>query len=780
MVPIVARAPDLPGATRQTAVEAPVPDHFRPDIEGLRGLAVLLVVVFHAAPNLLGGGFIGVDVFFVISGFLITGLLYRELGRTGRISFSRFYVRRIRRLFPAAALAIAATFLLSALVLSPLALPRVAGDGVAAALSLANIRFALASGDYFNAIVVPSPFLHYWSLSVEEQFYLVWPALLFLVFRVGRARLVTLIIVAVMVFSLALAVAMTENGANWAFYSLPTRAWQLAVGGLLAIAAIGRFRSVAVSGGLALVGWVGIGAVLLAGFFFDDLLAYPGYWALLPTLGTVAVIAGGDRAGGPGLILSTAPFRFLGRISYALYLWHWPLLVLPAIAYGAELAWPARVALVALAVSIATLSTLLVEEPIRRASMPGSGRPLIWPAARPLLGLALAVVVGVVATNWVTDQAIAESRRGETGATDAGASSRGKPGKVEGDALFESFDKPDRAAEIEAGASPVAPNPRPTRPRHEVRTAPSLRPTPTATPRPQRTAKPTPKPTPKPKPDRDGPKRTPRPTPVTRLPANVKPTIWDAADDIEALKRNGCLHREELTWPRNCSFGDPRSGFTVALVGDSHASHWFPALQRVANERGWRLETYVKVSCPFTDILVRNLELKRKYKECLAFNENVVSQLRTTKPNLVVTALSRWQHPVDPDDDSPWAQGEGMARMLSRVPGKKVVIADVPYPGQDVPDCLAKNLKDIRPCAVSSSNRTSGGSPARERQAARSSGGVLLDFGDLICGGAQRCPVVRNDMIIFRDHHHLTATFARSLAPALDRALQKVVAKKRK
>ena len=200
---------------------------FRPDIEGLRGLAVLLVVVFHASPELLSGGFIGVDVFFVISGFLITGLLYRELGSSGRISFSGFYLRRIRRLFPAAALAIAGILVLSAWLLSPLALPRVAADAVASALSVSNIRFALTTGDYFSAVATPSPFLHFWSLSVEEQFYLVWPALLLLVYRLGGARLVATAVALIAVASLLLALAMTEAAPTWAFYSLPTRAWQL-------------------------------------------------------------------------------------------------------------------------------------------------------------------------------------------------------------------------------------------------------------------------------------------------------------------------------------------------------------------------------------------------------------------------------------------------------------------------------------------------------------------------------------------------------------------------
>jgi hypothetical protein len=264
---------------------------------------------------------------------------------------------------------------------------------------------------------------------------------------------------------------------------------------------------------------------------------------------------------------------------------------------------------------------------------------------------------------------------------------------------------------------------------------------------------------------------------VVRLPQDVRPAVWNAADDFEALKKNGCLHAESATSPRACVFGKPGATFTLALVGDSHASHWYPAVRRVANKRGWRLETYVKVSCPFTDILVRNLEKKKRYNECLTFNEATVRQLKASKPDVVITALSRWQHPVDAAYDSASAQGDGIARMLRQVPGKKVVIADVPYPGEDVPECLAGNIRDVRTCAVASYHRVSGGSPARERRAARAAGGVVLNFNDLICGGKGTCPVVRNDMIVFRDHHHLTATFARSLGPALDRALQKVVAK---
>jgi peptidoglycan/LPS O-acetylase OafA/YrhL len=757
VAPIVVR----PQRAGQPAAEQPARQRFRPDIEGLRGIAVLLVIIFHAWPDLLGGGFIGVDVFFVISGFLITGLLYRELGATGRIGFRDFYARRVRRLFPAASVALLATFLLSAWLLSPLALPRVAGDGVAAALSVANIRFALASGDYFTAVATPSPFLHYWSLSVEEQFYLVWPATLLLVARFGGLRLLGPAVLAVAVLSLVLAVAATEVAAGWAFYSLPTRAWQLAVGGLLAIVALDRFRRTGVSGILALAGWVGLGGVLLAGFAYDDLLAYPGWWALLPTLGAVLIIAGGNRRLGPGLLLGLAPLRFTGRISYALYLWHWPLLVLPAAAWGGELPVAARLALVALAFVVASVSTLVMEEPIRRGTFHLTGRSL-RAAAPPLAAMGLAVVVGVGATTWVHDRTLAQVRGDEVAST--------KPPKdIAGDVLIEGLSE-EKAA-----------------PRPEATPKPSPRPEAMASREPATEAKldPTAKPTKKPKKITRSkaiatprPKKSPKPAPDWSLPKDVRPSLIAAPDDHEFLKKNGCLHAESATWPKSCVFGKTSSPHAIALVGDSHASHWFPALRRVADDRGWRLETYVKVSCPFTDILVRNLEKKKKYKECLKFNEAVVQKLKASKPDLVVTAVSRWQHPVDDGYDSPYAQGDGIARMLEQVPGKPVVLADVPYPGHDVPECLAKNLKDIRPCAAPAGNRNAGGSPTRERQAANASGGVMLNFYDLICKKNDRCLPVRNDVIVWRDHHHLTATFARTLAPALDRALQKVVPKR--
>src|SRR5688500_14910030 len=235
-------------------------DGFRPDIEGLRGLAILLVVLFHARLAGIDGGFIGVDVFFVISGFLITGLLLRERERDGQVNLIRFYARRVRRLLPAAAIVLTLTMLAVHVLVAPLDRAELQLDGLASALSVGNMRFAAEAGDYFSAVSTPSPFLHFWSLGVEEQFYLVWPALVLLASRGRRPRLaVGLVLLGVALASLVASVVVTDIAANWAFYSLPTRAWQLAVGGLLAVGAIQIAR--APSRVLAAVGWAGVAAI---------------------------------------------------------------------------------------------------------------------------------------------------------------------------------------------------------------------------------------------------------------------------------------------------------------------------------------------------------------------------------------------------------------------------------------------------------------------------------------------------------------------------------------
>ena len=362
---------------------------FRPDVEGLRGLAVLVVVLFHAGLAGMGGGFVGVDVFFVISGFLITGLLVREHGRTGRISLLRFYARRVRRLLPAATVVLVATLIAALILMSPLDRSTVSLDAVASALSVGNVRFAAAAGDYFTSLAAPSPFLHFWSLAVEEQFYLVWPALILLVARGVHARRRIMVTLAVVVIaSFAANLFLTDAAANWAFYSLPTRAWELGLGGLLAVGATSIARIPSNLVGLA--GWLGLGAVVAAVMTFDSGLAYPGVAALLPAAGAVSLLASGTSAIGPGRLMSVGPLRFLGRISYSLYLVHWPVLILGPLALGSAQGGSVRGGLVILSVAIAFGLWALVETPFR------TGFPSLSPRPRRTIGFGLSAILAVV------------------------------------------------------------------------------------------------------------------------------------------------------------------------------------------------------------------------------------------------------------------------------------------------------------------------------------------------------------------------------------------------
>jgi peptidoglycan/LPS O-acetylase OafA/YrhL len=700
-------------------------DGFRPDIEGLRGVAVVLVVLFHAGLVAIPGGFIGVDVFFVISGFLITGLLIREKERTDGIRLPAFYARRVRRLLPAAMVALAVTLLASFAVLSPLDLPDVAADGAAAALSVGNIRFALEAGDYFASVETPSPFLHFWSLGVEEQFYLLWPALILVATRRSRPRVgaaVALVLVALV--SLAANVVMADVAVNWDFYSLPTRAWQLGLGGLLALGADATARIPAPV--RAALGWVGLAAIGVSAFVLDGSLAYPGAFALGPTLGAAALIVAGLTVGGPGPLLAVAPIRFLGRISYSLYLWHWPILVLPA---AADWALPAGapIVLVGLAVAVAWASWRWIEEPFR-AGLPSLSR-------RPVR----TILAGATAIALVVSMAAGLAAAGTVPAT--------TPGLAAG--------QPDDDPPLDVDDWPVLPSPDASA-SSTPPTAPST--SPSATPRP--TSPPSP---------------TATPAPVIRLPADVRPALAAARGDEDRLRGDGCLGFERVTRPPDCRFGDPDGTFTVALVGDSHAAQWFPAVARIASARHWQVRTFVKVACPFLDMRVGNLALKREYRECAEWNEAVIARLATIKPDLILISMSRFAiHPILARDGTVAAQAAALTRFVERVPGRVGLIVDTPEAGRDVPSCLAHHVADIRGCAIPRTVAKSGSLGAIERSTAAATGAGLLDLTDRICR-SDPCPVVVDGRIVFRDTRHLTATFARWLAADLDRAIAAIL-----
>lgn len=363
---------------------------FRADIQGLRAIAILAVVLYHAAVPGLGGGYVGVDVFYVISGFLITGLLWRELATSGRVSLSAFYARRARRLLPAAMLVLVVTIAAAAVWLPPLSAQDVTKDAMAAALYVANYRFAVHGTDYLAASTAPSPLLHYWSIAVEEQFYLIWPLVLLLATAGTSARWARAVfaLAALAVGSFALSLFWTNSAPTWAFYSLPTRAWELAAGGLLALAAPALSRLPVVLA--AVIGWLGIGTIVVGYVNIDSHTPFPGTAALVPVLGTALVIAAGCRAApaGPCALLRIQSLQVIGRTSYSWYLWHWPILVLAPAALGISLSLGGRLIAVAVSALAARLTLVLVEDPLRFA------RPL---RNRPKRSLALGAAFSVTA-----------------------------------------------------------------------------------------------------------------------------------------------------------------------------------------------------------------------------------------------------------------------------------------------------------------------------------------------------------------------------------------------
>lgn len=370
----------------------------RPDIEGLRAVAVGTVVAYHAGVPGFRGGFIGVDIFFVISGFLITSLLLREVERSGRISLTTFYARRARRLLPAASLVLLVTAVAGWFLLPLTTRGDLGTDVVTATFYVINWGLASRSVDYLAEDSAPSVLQHYWSLSVEEQFYVVWPAIILLgivlAARYGlkRRRVNGWMLTAVAVASLAWSVHLTSADPARAYFVSTTRLWELAVGALLAFGVVRaaalsqRARELLAAGGLL--------AIALAAVVYTSSTPWPGYHALLPTLGCALVIAGG--VGAPtaaGRLLSWGPFVWIGGLSYAIYLWHWPVLELTQQAFGDQRLL-VRIALGLSAIGLAWLTKHLVEDPIRFAG------PLVRSNALSL-ALAAALMVATAGVGWV-------------------------------------------------------------------------------------------------------------------------------------------------------------------------------------------------------------------------------------------------------------------------------------------------------------------------------------------------------------------------------------------
>jgi peptidoglycan/LPS O-acetylase OafA/YrhL len=691
---------------------------FRGDIEGLRALAVLLVLVGHAGRGLVPGGFVGVDVFFVISGFLITGLLVTELERNGHISLAGFYARRAKRLLPAAGVVLVVSLLLTYFLLPKTRWSATGWDVVTSAFYGLNWRLAEQSTDYWAADQAPSVVQHFWSLGVEEQFYLVWPLLLLTLAVVGGRRqlrrgslMVGFGLVALPSFAWSVYLSQTDPGP--AYFVTTTRLWELALGGAVAIAGARMHR---VPRPLAAVfAWAGLAAVVASAFLLTSDSNFPGYSALLPTVGTATVIACAVAAGriGPAGLLGLRPARAVGAVSYSLYLWHWPLLVAAEARFG-DLSMLTGLGVVALSAVPAVLTYRYVENPIRLSPA------LRWEPAAALRVGALCTAVAVAAgllfqlTVWPPPQAAVSSMAlPPLAAAGADATPAGPPG----------------AAALK------------------------------------------------------GPLRgNPGGAPVDRVSSIVPDPLVGGKDGPEWWP-DACHAAQYGDKVDPCTYGDKDSAFTVALAGDSHAEQWRPALQRVAVAKKWRLLSYTRSACPFTNVGVAVRERPKDLDtECTDWNRALRATLTGAhKPNLLVVsnALYVTYRDGQPQTDQLHEHlADGLRSTWREMTGAGVpvsVIRDTPYQLINVSECVSANPRKLTKCATSrDAAMTRGAAPAHDQASANEHDVHLIDLTDAICPTDLCAPVI-GGVLVYRDTNHLTATYVESLTPRLSTALTRLL-----
>lgn len=650
---------------------------FRTDIEGLRAIAVISVVAYHLELRGFSGGFVGVDVFFVISGFLITRRLLRGAVEDRTVHIRDFYAARARRILPMATVVIVATIGAAMIWQDRLQLLQSTGaDARSAALFFSNLRFASQGTDYMAEADAPSLFLQFWSLSVEEQFYLLWPALLLALVAIAARRAgsirtsVTVALGLIVGLSFWLSQRYSTTDPVTAFFLLQSRAWEIGIGALLAVAGLRARRLRHPLGTVAAFG--GMAAIVVAVVGYDVSTVWPGRAAAVPVLGTALVIVAGmdSQPSLPSRILSTRPMQAVGRYSYSIYLWHWPLVILVAGGEKPDLA--AVIVIVSATLVLAVTSFYVVERPALRST---------WLRARPsaTLGLGFALLVVSVAASHL-------------------------PGLT---------DVPLDAGRPYTGPTHVAGAP---------------------------------------------------PLPTDFVPSNLTPTLAEGTSSFDAYAERN-VDCDQLG---ECSYGDPAADVRIVLFGDSQAGQWTAAFAALATANDWHVDRVTRSGCS-------SLTVAAADGRCGGW------------------AADRWQdiEQIDPDllvlggpDGAGFRAGPEVWEAKARHTLEDVVPSGIPvavlsaFPpaSLNVPSCLSEHLYDVSPCEPKwpSTRARTVEINERLRSVAGELGASVVELVPLLCL-PDRCPVIVENVLVFRDAYHVTSAFAASRAGDLGDRLRRAI-----
>lgn len=679
--------------------QAPSPRR-REDIQALRAVAVMLVVAFHLWPRRVTAGYVGVDIFLVISGFLITSHLLSSPPRSMR-DVAAFWGRRIRRLLPAAFTVILATAVAGWALLPESQWRSLARDAVASAAYVENWNLASTTTDYLGADAAASPFQQFWSLSVEEQFYLVWPLLMAAAAAVAAHRILSLtqavaaVVGLVFVLSLTASVLVTESNPQAAYFVTYTRMWELALGGVLAVATTARPTWFTWSShGRAVVAWIALIAMVWSAFSYTAATAFPGIAALVPTLAAAAFLAASSQSGSwsPHRVMRVAPIQHVGDVSYSIYLWHWPIIVMLPYVLGGWLTWPVKLGIVAVTVLVASLSKKWIEDPPQRSLRLRKPR---WSVA-----IAVGGILGIVAFG-AAQVAVADAR--------------------------EQRAEKDLAAVVERnqaclGAAAMAPGA-----------------------------------------DCGGPHGE-----------KLLTTAAQAADDRPDAYADDCWVSPPFGSRKTCTYGQKDNpSARIALVGNSHAGHWLPALQVLAEKHKWQITTFLVSEC-FPVDLPQDFSKAGATAGCREWTKWALKQTVGQSFDLVVTsnrsgpALSGVA-----EGDQVASAARGYLKTLGTwadAGDPVLVLRDTPYGEVVTPDCIDAHLSDLGACDGPQSRREV---PDPMADAARAMGREDIRVADTtpaFCANGQ-CYSTIGGLIVYFDRSHMTTAFAKTLAPVIEPAV---------